>query len=93
MTDAPEPQSSSLTIGLTYEVMDDSIIVVRSGPGRVARAWVAGSPGVYRPEWSIDQVAEDIDTIRDTTDPWVLPTVPSAFTDHISRSFRMASSS
>ncbi|RAY16309.1 short-chain dehydrogenase [Actinomadura craniellae] len=58
--------------------------------GRVARAFIAETPGVYRPSWSIEQVGEQIDAIRDTGDPWVLPVVPSAHVDHIRNSFAMA---
>ncbi|MET8652569.1 SDR family NAD(P)-dependent oxidoreductase [Nocardia aurea] len=58
--------------------------------GRLARAFVAETPGVYRPEWTSAEVAAQIETIRDTTDAWVLPPVPTGFIDHISRSFAMA---
>ncbi|MFD0689491.1 SDR family NAD(P)-dependent oxidoreductase [Actinomadura fibrosa] len=58
--------------------------------GRIARAFVAETPGVHRPSWTIEQVGEDIAAIRDTGDPWILPVVPSAHDDHISRSFAMA---
>jgi NAD(P)-dependent dehydrogenase (short-subunit alcohol dehydrogenase family) len=58
--------------------------------GRVARAFVAESEGIYRPDWTIDQVAENLDAIRDTTHQWHLPPVPSGFTDHLGKSFEMA---
>lgn len=58
--------------------------------GRVARAFVAETEGVYRPSWSIDEVAEHIDGIRDTSRLWMLPPVPSGYMDHIERSFAMA---
>lgn len=58
--------------------------------GRVARAFVAETEGVYRPSWSIDEVAEHIDGIRDTSRLWMLPPVPSGYMDHIQRSFAMA---
>ncbi|MFC5749899.1 SDR family NAD(P)-dependent oxidoreductase [Actinomadura rugatobispora] len=58
--------------------------------GRVARAFVAESPGVYRPSWTIAEVGEQLAGIRDTSDPWVLPPVPSAHVDHIRNSFAMA---
>ena len=37
---------------------------------RVARALIAETEGVYRPSWSIDQVAQEIDAIRDTGKLW-----------------------
>ena len=58
--------------------------------GRVARAYIAETRGVYRPSWTIEQVAEHLDAIRDTTDPWLLPPVPSGHNDHIRDSFAMA---
>jgi NAD(P)-dependent dehydrogenase (short-subunit alcohol dehydrogenase family) len=58
--------------------------------GRVARALIAETQGVYRPSWTIDQVAERIDDIRDTDNLWMLPPVPSGYVDHLQRSFDMA---
>jgi NAD(P)-dependent dehydrogenase (short-subunit alcohol dehydrogenase family) len=58
--------------------------------GRVARALIAETEGVYQPSWSIDEVAQRIDAIRDTSKLWMLPPVPSGFIDHLSRSFDMA---
>ena len=58
--------------------------------GRVARAFIAETPGVYQPSWSIEQVGEQIAAIRDTSDPWILPVVPAAHVDHIRKSFAIA---
>ncbi|MFZ0831909.1 MAG: SDR family NAD(P)-dependent oxidoreductase [Mycobacterium sp.] len=58
--------------------------------GRVARAVVAETPGVYRPSWSIEDVAEQIDAIRGTGDPVIFPVVPSGHNDHIAYSFAMS---
>jgi hypothetical protein len=58
--------------------------------GRAARAYVAESPGVFRPTWSIEQVAENIDAICSTADPVVFPVVPSGHVDHLRYSFEMA---
>jgi NAD(P)-dependent dehydrogenase (short-subunit alcohol dehydrogenase family) len=58
--------------------------------GRVARALIAETEGVYQPSWSIDDVARRIDAIRDTAKLWMLPPVPSGFIEHLSRSFDMA---
>jgi NAD(P)-dependent dehydrogenase (short-subunit alcohol dehydrogenase family) len=60
--------------------------------GRIARAYVAETPGLYQPSWTIEQVGDQIDAIRDTSDPWILPVVPSGQADHIGRSFAMATS-
>jgi NAD(P)-dependent dehydrogenase (short-subunit alcohol dehydrogenase family) len=58
--------------------------------GRIARAFIGETEGVYQPSWSAEQVGERIDAIRDTSEPWILPVVPSGHVDHIRRSFAMA---
>ena len=58
--------------------------------GRVARAYVAETPGVYQPSWSIEQVSEKLSAIRAEGSPWVLPVVPSGFVDHLMKSFALA---
>jgi NAD(P)-dependent dehydrogenase (short-subunit alcohol dehydrogenase family) len=64
--------------------------ILSSMAGRVARAFVAESQGVYRPEWSIEDVAERMGAIRNTDTPLVFSVVPSGQTDHIRHSFKMA---
>ncbi|GAA3384935.1 SDR family NAD(P)-dependent oxidoreductase [Cryptosporangium minutisporangium] len=89
-----DPELTAPVVGwLAHESCSISGEVLVTMAGRVARAWVAESRGVYRPSWSIEQVADEISTIRDTSDPWTLPVVPSAFVDHIQRSFEMARTS
>jgi NAD(P)-dependent dehydrogenase (short-subunit alcohol dehydrogenase family) len=58
--------------------------------GRVARAFVAESEGVYQPAWTIEDIPAQLDQIRRTDTPWVLPVVPSGHIDHLRRSFAMA---
>lgn len=58
--------------------------------GRVARAVVTETPGVYRPSWSIGDVGEHIDAIRNTNDAVVFPIVPDGHGDHIRYSFAQA---
>jgi NAD(P)-dependent dehydrogenase (short-subunit alcohol dehydrogenase family) len=58
--------------------------------GRIARAAVAESPGVYRPSWSVEDVEAQLDGIRDFTQPVVFPPVPDGHADHIRYSFSMA---
>jgi NAD(P)-dependent dehydrogenase (short-subunit alcohol dehydrogenase family) len=58
--------------------------------GRIARAFIGESEGVYKPTWTIDQVGEQIDAIRNTDKPWIFPIVPSGHVDHIRKSFEMA---
>lgn len=58
--------------------------------GRVARAIVAETPGVHRPSWSIEDVADQIDAIRYLPEPLVFPVVPDGHADHIRYSFETA---
>ena len=58
--------------------------------GRVAKAVVSETPGVYRPAWSIADVGEHIAAIGDATAPVVFPVVPDGHGDHIRYSFAMA---
>ena len=58
--------------------------------GRVATATVTESPGVYRPSWTIAEVAENLGAIRDRSEPLTFPVVPDGHNDHIRYSFAMA---
>lgn len=58
--------------------------------GRVARAFIAETPGVYRRAWSVEDIAANIDAIRDDTAPLVFAPVPDGHTDHIRYSFGVA---
>ncbi|MEE6164761.1 MULTISPECIES: SDR family NAD(P)-dependent oxidoreductase [unclassified Mycolicibacterium] len=55
--------------------------------GRVARAVVSETPGVYRPEWTIEEVGEHLEAIRDVSSPVTFPVVPDGHADHIRYSF------
>lgn len=59
--------------------------------GRVARAFIAETPGIYQPAWSIEDVGQQIDAICQADTPWILPVVPAGHIEHIRRSFAMAS--
>lgn len=58
--------------------------------GRVARAYVAETRGVCRSTWSIEQVAEQMDAIRNTDATVSFEVVPSGHVDHLRYSFQMA---
>lgn len=58
--------------------------------GRVATVAVTESPGVYRPSWTMTDVAQHLDAIRDRTEPVTFPVVPDGHNDHIRYSFAMA---
>jgi NAD(P)-dependent dehydrogenase (short-subunit alcohol dehydrogenase family) len=61
-----------------------------SAAGRVAKAFIAETPGTFRPSWTIEQVGEHIAAVRDTASPLVFPAVPSGHIDHLRYSFAMA---
>jgi NAD(P)-dependent dehydrogenase (short-subunit alcohol dehydrogenase family) len=58
--------------------------------GRVAKVVIAETPGVYHPSWSIEQVGEDLEAIRDIHAPLVFPVVPDGHVEHLRYSFAMA---
>src|SRR4029077_10287873 len=58
-----DPELVAPTVGwLAHESCSISGELLVSVAGRVARAFLAETPGVYRPAWSIEDVAEHIDT-------------------------------
>jgi NAD(P)-dependent dehydrogenase (short-subunit alcohol dehydrogenase family) len=59
--------------------------------GRVARAVIAEAPGVCLPSWTVENVGEYLDGIRDVEAPLVFPVVPDGHGQHIRYSFSMAS--
>ena len=85
-----DPELVAPVVGwLAHESCSITGEMLVSMAGRAARAYVAESPGVYRPEWTIEQVAEQIDAIRSTAAPVIFPVVPSGHNDHIRYSFGM----
>jgi hypothetical protein len=75
---------------LAHETCSITAEILIALAGRVATAVMAETPGVYRPSWSIEDVGEHIDAIRDDTQPLVFPVVPDGHGDHIHYSFAMA---
>jgi NAD(P)-dependent dehydrogenase (short-subunit alcohol dehydrogenase family) len=85
-----DPQLVAPVVGwLSHESCSITGEMLISMAGRAARAYVAESPGVYRPQWTIETVAEHLDAIRSTAAPVVFPVVPAGHIDHIRHSFGM----
>jgi NAD(P)-dependent dehydrogenase (short-subunit alcohol dehydrogenase family) len=85
------PELVAPTVGwLAHQSCSVSGEMLISIAGRVAKAYVAETPGVYRPSWSIEQVGEQIEAIGDKSAPLVLPVLPYGFGEHIRYSFAMA---
>ncbi|WP_313394619.1 SDR family NAD(P)-dependent oxidoreductase [Sphingobium yanoikuyae] len=59
--------------------------------GRVARAYTMETVGVFQPDWTIEQIADRLEAIRDTQDALLFPPVPTGHLDHLRYSFAMAS--
>lgn len=85
-----EPELVAPVVGwLAHESCSVTGEVLIALAGRVARAVVAESPGAYQPSWTIDEVGERIDEIRDIGAPVIFPVVPDGHADHIRYSFGM----
>jgi len=86
-----DPELAAPVVGwLAHESCSITGEMLSSMAGRAARAYVAESPGVYRPAWTIEQVADQIDVIRSTDAPVIFPVVPLGQLAHIRYSFEMA---
>ena len=86
-----EPDMVAPLVGwLCHESCDVTGELLISAAGRIARAWTAESPGLYRPDWTIEDVAANIDTIRSMEAPLHFPPAPSGHLDHLFHSFAMA---
>jgi hypothetical protein len=58
--------------------------------GRVARAVISESPGVFRPSWTVEDVGEHLDAIRNIEVPLMFPVLPNGHDQHIRYSFELA---
>ena len=57
--------------------------------GRVARAFISETEGVYRPDWSIADVSANLDAIRNPAGAWSEET-GQGYLEQMTRSFAMA---
>jgi NAD(P)-dependent dehydrogenase (short-subunit alcohol dehydrogenase family) len=93
-TSAYPPMSPELVapvVGwLAHESCSISGEMLISIAGRVAKAFIGESRGVYRGAWSVEQIAEQMDAIRNADAPFIPAVVPSGHVDHIRYSFEMA---
>jgi NAD(P)-dependent dehydrogenase (short-subunit alcohol dehydrogenase family) len=85
------PEMVAPVVGwLVHESCSMSGQMLISAAGRVAKAYIAETPGVFHPEWTIEQVAGELDAICNMDGQLVFPPVPSGFYDHLKYSFGMA---
>ncbi len=64
--------------------------MLASMAGRIAMAYIAETRGVYRPTWTIEEVAAQMEAIRARDDYVSFPVVPTGQGGHIGYSFAMA---
>lgn len=86
-----DPELVAPVVGwLAHESCSITGEMLISAAGRVAKAVIAETPGVHRPVWSIEEVAEQLPAIRDARALEVFPAVPSGHVDHLRYSFALA---
>ena len=86
-----DPELVAPVVGwLAHETCSITGEMLVSIAGRVAKAFIAETPGTYQPSWSIEQVGEQLAAIRNTDAPKIFPVVPSGHVDHLRYSFEMA---
>jgi NAD(P)-dependent dehydrogenase (short-subunit alcohol dehydrogenase family) len=74
---------------LSHESCKATGEVYASVAGRIARAYTVETPGLYRPDWTIETVAEAFEQVRNSDETVVFP-VLTGFMDHLTYSFEMA---
>jgi NAD(P)-dependent dehydrogenase (short-subunit alcohol dehydrogenase family) len=75
---------------LCHESCDVSGEIYVAMGGRVGRAFMAETPGVYDADWTIEKVAQKADAIRDATHPLAFPTLPDGQLEHLMYGFKLA---
>jgi NAD(P)-dependent dehydrogenase (short-subunit alcohol dehydrogenase family) len=86
-----DPELVAPVVGwLVHESCSITGEMLISVAGRVAKAFLAETEGVFHPSWTIEKVGEQMNAIRNTDRQWILPSVPSGFAEHLQRSFEMA---
>lgn len=75
---------------LCHEICPVSGEMLVALAGRIARAFVSETVGIYQPEWNIEEIAERWAEISDTKGAVTFPVLPGGFNDHLACSFAMA---
>jgi hypothetical protein len=74
---------------LCHEQCQFSGEMLLAAGGRVAKSFIAETPGVYQATWTIEQVQEQLAGIRNIQSPVVFPIVPEGHFGHIRYNFEM----
>jgi NAD(P)-dependent dehydrogenase (short-subunit alcohol dehydrogenase family) len=81
---------------LSHEVCNMSGEMLIALGGRIAKAYLAETRGVWQPAWTVDDVNARMGEITDASEPLVFPIVPTdeggphGFMKHLATSFAMA---
>jgi len=75
---------------LAHEDCSVSGEIMSAMAGRMSRIMITESEGKYLPAWSVDDIAANMDAIRDEKRQWIFPILPHGQADHIRSSFEMA---
>jgi NAD(P)-dependent dehydrogenase (short-subunit alcohol dehydrogenase family) len=85
------PELVSPAIGwLAHESCTASGELFIAVAGRMAKAWVSETHGVFQPHWTAEELAARMDEISDRSDPLTFSPLPKGFYDHLGTSFEMA---
>ncbi len=86
-----EPEKvAPMVAWLAHEDCSVSGEIFAAGAGRMSSAYIAETHGMYLPEWQIEDVAANINTIRDQSPSLVFHPIPQGHMDHLLHSFAMA---
>jgi NAD(P)-dependent dehydrogenase (short-subunit alcohol dehydrogenase family) len=72
---------------LCHECCESSGEMFVAAGGRVAKAFIAETPGVYRPSWTIEEIEERMAAIRNVDSLAIFPIVPDGHFGHIRYNF------
>ncbi|WP_439133550.1 SDR family NAD(P)-dependent oxidoreductase [Pseudomaricurvus sp.] len=87
-----DPNQVAPAVGwLAHESCSVTGEMLISAAGRVARAYSVETPGVYQPTWTVEQISEQMENIRNADETQVFDPVPLGHIDHLKFSFAMAS--
>jgi NAD(P)-dependent dehydrogenase (short-subunit alcohol dehydrogenase family) len=75
---------------LSHENCTQTGELMIAGGGRMGRAWFTESKGLYQHQWSLEDVATQIETIRNAPEQWNFPQSPSGMMDHLGETFKWA---
>jgi NAD(P)-dependent dehydrogenase (short-subunit alcohol dehydrogenase family) len=91
--DTMGPEMVAPAVGwLCHESCSITGEILTSIAGRIAKMFLAETPGVSRRHWTVEEVGEQMDAIRDRSSTVVFPPVPSGIADHIRYSIEMGRS-